>query len=44
MKNILYLRAIQEYNPGDEVELKVFHQGEEKIVKVILEEYNKPTE
>jgi len=37
-------RAIQEYNPGDEVELKVFHQGEEKIVKVILEEYNKPTE
>jgi len=37
-------RAIQKYKPGDEVELKVFHQGEEKIIKVILEEYNKPVE
>lgn len=35
--------AIQKYKPGDEIELKVYHQGEEKIVKVILEEYNKPT-
>ena len=37
-------RSIQKHKPGDEVELKVYHQGEEKIVKVILEEYNKPTE
>jgi len=37
-------RAIQKHQPGDEIELKVYHQGEEKIIKVILEEYNKPTE
>ena len=36
-------RSIQKYKPGDEVELKVYHQGEEKIIKVILEEYGQPT-
>jgi len=32
-------RLIQERQPGDEIELKVFHQGEEKIVNLILGEY-----
>jgi len=37
-------KAIQKHQPGDEIELKVYHQGEEKIINLILEEYNKPTE
>lgn len=32
-------KEIRKYQPGDEVELKIYHQGEEKIIKVILEEY-----
>ncbi len=32
-------KEIQKHKPGDEVELKVFHQGEEKTIKVVLEEY-----
>ncbi|MCF7906817.1 trypsin-like peptidase domain-containing protein [Patescibacteria group bacterium] len=32
-------RIIQEHQPGDEVGLKVFHQGEEKMVNIILGEY-----
>jgi len=35
-------RAIQKHKPGEEIELKVYHQSEEIIVKVILEEYGKP--
>jgi len=31
-------RALAEYNPGDEVELKILHDGEEKTVKAILVE------
>ena len=32
-------KEIRKHQPGDEVELKIYHQGEEKIIKVILEEY-----
>ncbi len=31
-------RIISKYNPSDEVNLKVYHKGEEKNIKVILEE------
>lgn len=31
-------KQISKYNPGDEVKLKVLHRGEEKEVKVVLEE------
>ncbi len=37
-------KDIQKRKPGEEVELKIYHQGEEKIVKIILEEYSKPAE
>jgi len=30
---------IQQYQPGEEIELKILHKGEEKMVKVVLEEY-----
>ncbi len=33
-------KEIQKYQPGDEVKLKIYHQGEEKIIKVVLEEYS----
>ena len=33
-------KEIQKYQPGDEVELKIYHQGEEKTIKVVLEEYS----
>jgi len=32
-------KEIRKYQPGDEIKLKVYHQGEEKVIKVILEEY-----
>jgi len=32
-------KEIQKYQPGDEIKLKIFHQGEEKTIKVVLEEY-----
>ncbi|MBU4369745.1 MAG: trypsin-like peptidase domain-containing protein [Nanoarchaeota archaeon] len=32
-------KEIQKYQPGEEIELKIYHQGEEKIIKVVLEEY-----
>ena len=32
-------KEIQKYTPGDEVELKILHKGEEKTIKVVLEEY-----
>lgn len=32
-------KEIQNYKPGDEVRLKVYHQGQEKEIKVVLEEY-----
>lgn len=32
-------KEIAKYNPGDEVSLKVLHKGEEKVMKVKLEEY-----
>ncbi len=32
-------KEIQKYKPGDEMELKILHKGEEKTVKVVLEEY-----
>ncbi|MDA2922609.1 PDZ domain-containing protein [Patescibacteria group bacterium AH-259-L07] len=32
-------KQIQKYQPGDEVELKILHDGEEKTVTAILEEY-----
>jgi len=32
------VRELSKYNPGDEVELKVYHDGDEKTVKVKLEE------
>ncbi|MCH7759077.1 trypsin-like peptidase domain-containing protein [Patescibacteria group bacterium] len=32
-------KEIQKYKPGDAVELKVLHQGEEKTVTAVLEEY-----
>jgi serine protease Do len=31
-------RILAQFNPGDEVELKILHDGQEKTVKVILEE------
>lgn len=32
-------KQIQKYQPGDEIKLKVLHDGEEKTVTAILEEY-----
>jgi len=32
------VNQIARYKPGDEVTLKIFHQGEEKMIKVVLEE------
>jgi len=32
-------KEISNYNPKDEIELKILHKGEEKIVQVILDEY-----
>lgn len=32
-------KAIQKHNPGDTVELKVLHDGKERVEKVTLEEY-----
>jgi len=32
-------KEIQKYQPSEEIELKIYHQGKEKIIKVILEEY-----
>jgi len=32
-------KEIQKYQPGEEVEFKIYHQGEEKIIKIVLEEY-----
>lgn len=34
-------RAIQQYEPGEKITLKILHKGVEKIVKIILEEYQK---
>jgi serine protease Do len=33
-------KEIQQYQPGDEINLKVYHRGEEKEITAILEEYN----
>jgi len=33
------VKEIQKYKPGEELNLKIYHQGEEKTVKVVLEEY-----
>jgi len=32
-------KAISKYQPKDEIDLKIWHKGEEKVVKVILDEY-----
>ncbi len=32
-------KEVQKYKPGDEIELKIYHQGKEKTIKVVLEEY-----
>jgi len=32
-------RMIARYNPGDTITLKIYHKGEEKTLRVILEEY-----
>jgi len=32
-------KEIQKFKPGEEINLKIYHQGEEKTIKVILEEY-----
>ncbi len=32
-------KEIQKFQPNEEIELKIYHQGEEKNIKVILEEY-----
>ncbi len=37
-KNYSLRRAIGRLKPGEEVELKIFHKGKEKVVKVKLEE------
>lgn len=34
-------RAIAKYQPSDEIDLKIYHKGEEKLVKVELAEYQK---
>ncbi|MDD4996183.1 MAG: trypsin-like peptidase domain-containing protein [Patescibacteria group bacterium] len=33
------VKEIQKYKPGEELKLKIYHQGEEETIKVILEEY-----
>lgn len=32
-------KEVQKYEPGNEVKLKIYHQGKEKTIKVVLEEY-----
>ncbi len=32
-------KEVQKYKPGDELKLKIYHQGKEEEVKIILEEY-----
>jgi len=39
-QNYSLSKEIQKYKPGDKIKFKVYHQGEEKELKITLEEYD----